>query len=109
METAPVLSEYRQDMSEKKSQRGTAVGQKTHQRTARSDRAASPVINHPQTHDELTRRTADEAPSQDKIGPPHGDPQAEKPGGMAKPPGVRRRLAEQIEQGAAGGEITQQG
>ena len=99
METAAIPSENSQKMPEKKGQRGTAVGQETHQSPTRTNWAAPPVIDDPKTHYELTRCSSNKAPSQDEVGPPHGDPQTEKPGGMTKPPGITSRPAEQIQKG----------
>jgi len=108
MQTAPVPSEDRHDMPHEESQRGTAVGQKAHQRPKGPDGTAAPVVDDPQAHNELPRRSTDKSPAQNKIGPPQRDPQAEDAGGVTEPSRISRRFTEQIKNRASTGKIAQQ-
>jgi len=76
VETPSIPSENGQNMSEQKGERRAAIGQEAHQRPSRSDRAASPVVNDPEAHEELAWSSANETPAENKIGPPNGNPEA---------------------------------
>lgn len=92
-------------MPKKKGHRRRTVGQQSHQRPTRSNRALPPVVYHPQSEEQLTRRPTDEAPADDEVGPPQCDPEPEEPRSMRGPVGISGRADNTIQESSTLREI----
>jgi len=77
--------------------RAHAVRREAKEGARRPDRAVLPVVHDPEPHGPFAGSRAKEAPADDEIAPPQGNPQAENTAGMGQPNVVRDSSREVVD------------
>ena len=97
MQSSAVCTEQDEQMPPLEGHRAYAVRCEAKEGARRPDRAVLPIVHDPQPHGPFSGSGAKEAPADDEIAPPQGNPQAENTAGMGQPDVVRDSSREVVD------------